>query len=62
MCYSMSALSHEFGQNCFLKCLLSKNSTAVLEKPCMDADQHHMSPASGISAGNFALMFQVSVH
>lgn len=46
----------------FFKCLLSKNSAAVLEKPCMDADQHHMSPASGLSAGNFALMFQASVH
>lgn len=46
----------------FFKCLLSINSSEMLEKPCMDVDQHHMSPASGLSVENFALMFQVSVH
>lgn len=48
-------------QSCF-ECLPSINSAEVLEKPCMDGDQHHMSPASGLLAGNFAPMFQVSVH
>lgn len=40
------------------KIIILKNAT----QPCMDVDQHHTSPASELSVGNFALMFQVSVH
>lgn len=63
-----NTLKHNLNRNqtwCFTEWLAiqkKKKKTAVLEKPCMDADQHHMFPASGLSAGNFALMFQVSVH
>lgn len=31
-------------------------------KPCTDGDPRRMSPTSGLFAGSFALMFQVSVH
>lgn len=47
---------------------LQTNSVKVLrrrrrkKKPCMDGDQHHMSPASGLFAGSFVLMSQVSAH
>lgn len=31
-------------------------------KPCRDGDPRRMSPTSGLFAGSFALMFQVSAH
>lgn len=40
----------------------SVNGTGVLMKPCRDGDPRRRSPTSGLFAGNFALMFRVSVH
>lgn len=40
----------------------SVNGTGALMKPCTDGGPRHMSPTSGLFAGSFALMFQVSVH
>lgn len=40
----------------------SENGTGVFMKPCTDGDPRHMSPTSGLFAGSFALMFQVSAH
>lgn len=40
----------------------SENGTGALMEPCTDGDPRHTSPTSGLFAGSFALMFQVSAH
>lgn len=44
------------------KCTKKEEEEEEEEEPCMDGDQHHMSPASGPSAGSFVPTSQVSAH